>query len=532
MQRLRLRGTGNGEDPSTRGRVQGSPLSRRRTCPELAPCRLDAGRLSWLHRAGPSATLDKALQLWWRMLRTATACRQGRRAARACRTMASMPPLRVRSGADIHLADAFGLPGLPAVPRAPTGPRPRTSSRSCPRASTTSRSARRSTRHAGSARATPGRCSTRTGRGRAASGRRSCSGPRSWRGCGTLRPPRRTRLGAVAARRRRATRHPPARPASGLSRPTRGRSRRSSGWPRTDDWARGGGRRAVVPRAPPRAHGRAAVPAGMGGGRGAPGRAPRGAARPAGGVRPCLRARPPASPDRRPASRPSTRPRTSSAGRRRRGPPAAASPGVPADGVAAVLLTGVYGSGKTTLAIEIVDRLDDAGVHAAAIDLDWLGWYGAPTDWDEHDDPRLTLEHLALMATRYVGRRRPAARPGRDDPARDPRPVCGRGRGAAGRRAARGGRGHAAPPAGRGPQRLAPGGPRPARCADLEDGPPRRRRRLDGRRGPAARRARDGRARPPGLEPASRRRPPGSRAPGRPTAPACRAPRARRRRTR
>jgi hypothetical protein len=73
------------------------------------------------------------------------------------------------------------------------------------------------------------------------------------------------------------------------------------------------------------------------------------------------------------------------------------------DGVAAVLLTGVYGSGKTTLAIELVDRLDDAGVHAAAIDLDWLGWYGAPTGWDEHDDPRLTLEHLALMASRYAG---------------------------------------------------------------------------------------------------------------------------------
>ena len=39
---------------------QGVPLSRRRTCPDLAPCRLDAGRLSWLQRAGPSATLDKS----------------------------------------------------------------------------------------------------------------------------------------------------------------------------------------------------------------------------------------------------------------------------------------------------------------------------------------------------------------------------------------------------------------------------------------------------------------------------------------
>jgi predicted kinase len=69
----------------------------------------------------------------------------------------------------------------------------------------------------------------------------------------------------------------------------------------------------------------------------------------------------------------------------------------------AVLLTGVYGAGKTTLAVELVDRLAAAGVHAAAIDLDWLGWYGAPTSWDEHEDPRITLEHLALLASRYLG---------------------------------------------------------------------------------------------------------------------------------
>ncbi len=83
-------------------------------------------------------------------------------------------------------------------------------------------------------------------------------------------------------------------------------------------------------------------------------------------------------------------------------PTVAAAPVVP-EGVGAVLLTGVYGSGKTTLAIEMVDRLEAAGVHAAALDLDWLGWYGAPTGWDEHDDPRLTLEHLGQMASRYVG---------------------------------------------------------------------------------------------------------------------------------
>jgi hypothetical protein len=63
----------------------------------------------------------------------------------------------------------------------------------------------------------------------------------------------------------------------------------------------------------------------------------------------------------------------------------------------------VYGAGKTTLAVELVDQLESAGVHAAAIDLDWLGWYGAPVAWDEHEDPRITLEHLGMLAARYVG---------------------------------------------------------------------------------------------------------------------------------
>ncbi len=54
------RGTGmHGTTLIARRGLRGVPLSRRRTCPELAPCRLRAGRLSWLHRAGPSATLDK-----------------------------------------------------------------------------------------------------------------------------------------------------------------------------------------------------------------------------------------------------------------------------------------------------------------------------------------------------------------------------------------------------------------------------------------------------------------------------------------
>ena len=67
-----------------------------------------------------------------------------------------------------------------------------------------------------------------------------------------------------------------------------------------------------------------------------------------------------------------------------------------------MLLSGVYGTGKSTTAVELVDRLDAAGVPAAAIDLDWLNWFGAPIDWDEHEDPRIGNANLAAMRANYL----------------------------------------------------------------------------------------------------------------------------------
>jgi len=85
------------------------------------------------------------------------------------------------------------------------------------------------------------------------------------------------------------------------------------------------------------------------------------------------------------------------------GGPARGAGTVPTPGDArAVLVTGVYGAGKTTVAVELADRLDAAGVAVAAIDLDWLGWYSAPVAWDEHDDPRLTLRNLAALRDTYL----------------------------------------------------------------------------------------------------------------------------------
>ena len=44
----------------------------------------------------------------------------------------------------------------------------------------------------------------------------------------------------------------------------------------------------------------------------------------------------------------------------------------------ALLVTGIYGSGKTSLVEEIADRYERLGVAFGAIDLDWLGWYHLP----------------------------------------------------------------------------------------------------------------------------------------------------------
>src|SRR3954447_15914198 len=80
----------------------------------------------------------------------------------------------------------------------------------------------------------------------------------------------------------------------------------------------------------------------------------------------------------------------------------AAGPLTAPAGARALLVTGVYGAGKTTLAVELADRLSAAGDAVAAIDLDWLGWYAAPVAWDEHEDPRLTLRNLASLRDAYL----------------------------------------------------------------------------------------------------------------------------------
>ena len=43
-----------------------------------------------------------------------------------------------------------------------------------------------------------------------------------------------------------------------------------------------------------------------------------------------------------------------------------------------VLICGVYGTGKSSLAAEIAETLERHGVSYGALDLDWLTWFDVP----------------------------------------------------------------------------------------------------------------------------------------------------------
>jgi adenylate kinase len=66
----------------------------------------------------------------------------------------------------------------------------------------------------------------------------------------------------------------------------------------------------------------------------------------------------------------------------------------------AVLLTGAYGTGKTSVCQELAERLESAGVAYGAIDLDWLGWFNAPQL--DAAAQRTYLDNLSAVATNYA----------------------------------------------------------------------------------------------------------------------------------
>jgi hypothetical protein len=69
-------------------------------------------------------------------------------------------------------------------------------------------------------------------------------------------------------------------------------------------------------------------------------------------------------------------------------------------GADGVLLTGVYGSGKSSVAAEIAYLLEQRGEPYALLDLDYLSWAGAGSE-DRAEEFGLMLANLAAVAGNY-----------------------------------------------------------------------------------------------------------------------------------
>jgi hypothetical protein len=63
----------------------------------------------------------------------------------------------------------------------------------------------------------------------------------------------------------------------------------------------------------------------------------------------------------------------------------------------AVLLTGLFGAGKSTIATEMADLVEDAGVPNAALDLDRLAWCNVG-DGDRTSEHAVLLRNLGNLA--------------------------------------------------------------------------------------------------------------------------------------
>jgi gluconate kinase len=68
----------------------------------------------------------------------------------------------------------------------------------------------------------------------------------------------------------------------------------------------------------------------------------------------------------------------------------------------AVLLMGVYGTGKSSVAGEIAEILEKRSIAYAALDLDWLAWFQAPGH-EPHSDQRMLLANLRAVVDNYLG---------------------------------------------------------------------------------------------------------------------------------
>ena len=70
----------------------------------------------------------------------------------------------------------------------------------------------------------------------------------------------------------------------------------------------------------------------------------------------------------------------------------------------AVLVTGTFGSGKTTVVAEMAELVERRDFRYAALDLDWLAWGWPGDDESEMSEFRLMLENLELVVGNYLRR--------------------------------------------------------------------------------------------------------------------------------
>jgi Methylmalonyl Co-A mutase-associated GTPase MeaB len=65
-----------------------------------------------------------------------------------------------------------------------------------------------------------------------------------------------------------------------------------------------------------------------------------------------------------------------------------------------VLVTGVYGSGKSTVVADIGKVLGDHGERYGLLDVDWLGWFDAGRDGDSHR--KVVLSNVSAICQAYL----------------------------------------------------------------------------------------------------------------------------------
>jgi hypothetical protein len=70
------------------------------------------------------------------------------------------------------------------------------------------------------------------------------------------------------------------------------------------------------------------------------------------------------------------------------------------DRQAGVLISGAFGTGKSSTAEEMATILEARGLAYAAIDLDWLAWFDTGRD-EKEEGERVMLENLVAVVQNY-----------------------------------------------------------------------------------------------------------------------------------